>query len=124
MENRTFIFKTQQFKRVDKKTAARAYKMGAHVMLVPCKADPVLVYSVPMFLHRSSREQFVIDEIGLVNDFYNQVASFEYYNCKSDILGRYAAFYIPYKIIDRDTGERREYNGENTACVCDYDFKY
>lgn len=124
MENRTFIFKEQQFMRVDKKTAARAYKMGAYVMIAPWKAPPTLIYSVPAFLHRSSREQFIIDETGLVNDFYNQVSSFEYYNCRSDVHGRYVAFYIPYKIIDKDTGERCEYNGENTACVCDYDFKY
>lgn len=80
------------YKRVTKKAALRAYKNGETVYLCPVKLAPGSPWHPETPLNRKQRETFVIDEIGLVNDFNNYIGSFEYYNCDAG-RGRYTAFY-------------------------------
>ena len=79
------------YKRINKNAARSAYMGGSTVIICPCNLRPTQ-YSYG--INRKNREQFVLDEIGVVNDFNNLVNSFEYYNCPNSETGKYAAFYI------------------------------
>ena len=92
------------FKRIPKNAAKIAYKNGLTIILCPVNLRPGAPYHFEMTLNRKQREPFVIDEIGLENDFNNCVGSFEYYNCKNSETGKYTAFYIPVETVDRFTG--------------------
>ena len=92
------------FKRIPKNAARRAYKNGLTIILCPVNLRPGEPWGHPFTLNRKQRESFIIDEIGLENDFNNYVGSFEYYNCKNSETGYYTAFYIPFETVDRFTG--------------------
>ena len=81
------------FERVNKKTAESVYTLGLPVVLCPVNLRPGEPYHPEIVLNRKNRERFVADEIGVKNDFANQVSSFEYYNCVNSETGKYAAFY-------------------------------
>ena len=91
MRTYTFTENGHTYKRISKQAARSAYKNGSTVVICPCNLRPTQ-YS--RGLNRRDREQFVIDEIGVLNDFNNLVNSFEYYNCANGETGKYAAFYI------------------------------
>ena len=82
-----------KYTRISKAAARKAYIAGERIAMFPCKANPASPWNQPYILNRASRESFVIDEIGLVNDFNGLVNSFEYYNCQYAEMGKYAAFY-------------------------------
>lgn len=73
-------------------------------------------------INRKDRAQFVVDEIGVVNDFNNLVNSFEYYNCINSETGKYSAFYIPVCTVDRFTGEAP--TPATLGTVEQYDYSY
>ena len=87
-------YRIGKYTRISKKAALKKYVGGKTVYLCPVNINPENKWTPPFDLNRSRREKFVIDEIGLVNDFYNYVNSYEYYNCNCNQTGRYAAFYI------------------------------
>lgn len=91
MNKYTFAEKGHTFRRIDKRAARAAYMDGLTVIICPCNLRPTQ-YSHR--INRKDREQFVLDEIGVRNDFNNIVNSFEFYNCPNAETGRYAAFYI------------------------------
>lgn len=91
MREYTFSKNGRTYKRISKKAARSAYKSGLTVIICPCNLRPTQ-YSHAM--NRKDREQFVIDEIGVLNDFNNMISSFEYYNCTNTKTGKYSAFYI------------------------------
>ena len=105
MINRTFTSNGFTFKRIDKKTARRAYINGLTVIACPCNLRPFTPWHNEMRLNKKNREQFTADAIGVKNDFNNLIASMEYYNCINTETGRYMAFYIPVETVDRFTGE-------------------
>lgn len=106
MNNYSFSHRGYTFKRIDKKTARTAYKNGLTVVICPCNLRPFTSWHNEQDINRRSREQFVIDEIGVINDFNNLINSFEFYNCRNKETGRYTAFYIPVETVDRFTGEK------------------
>lgn len=110
------------FKRIPKNQARRAYKLGLTVLISPCNLHPFSVWGVALEINRKSREHFVIDEIGLMNDFNNLVKSFEYYNCINSETGKYTAFYIPIQTVDRFTGEAT--TARTMGTVEQYDYRY
>ena len=91
MRNYTFSENGRTCKRISKTAARSAYMAGSTVIICPCNLRPTQYANR---VNRKYREHFVIDEIGVVNDFNNMVGSFEYYNCPNSETGRYAAFYI------------------------------
>lgn len=93
MKNRTFENNGKTYKRISKKAARNAYKNGLTVIICPCYLYPFSEWGVANKINRKYREKFVIDEIGVINDFNNFISSFEYYNCNSE-TGNYTAFYI------------------------------
>ena len=94
MRKYEYIEKGVTFKRVTKQAAKNAYKKGITVIFCPVNLRPGAPWHPETMLNRKQREKFVIDEIGLENDFYNYIASFEYYNCKNSETGKYSAFYL------------------------------
>ena len=110
------------FERVNKRTARAAYLNGLSVVACPVNLRPGAPWRHEAVLNRKQREQFIIDEIGAKNDFNNLIASFEYYNCRDAKTGKYTAFYIPVKIVDRFTGEAPTVNTLETVKQYDYDF--
>lgn len=105
MNNYTFTKDGFIFERITKAQARRCYKMGLTVIICPCNLRPFSPFHFETGINRRNREQFTLDEIGVVNDFNNQINSFEYYNCTNHETGKYTAFYIPVRAVDRFTGE-------------------
>ena len=91
MRKYTFTEKGRAYKRINKNAARAAYMDGLTVIICPCNLRPT---QYAHRINRKDREQLVIDEIGVKNDFNNRVNSFEYYNCINSETGKYAAFYI------------------------------
>lgn len=91
MKKYTFTEKGRTYKRISKTAARSAYMGGSTVIICPCNLRPT---QYAHRINRKDREQFVIDEIGVKNDFNNLVNSFEYYNCTNAETGKYTAFYI------------------------------
>lgn len=94
MRKYTFSENGHVYKRISKTAARAAYMGGSTVVICPCNLRPFTQWHVERKINRKDREQFVIDEIGVKNDFNNLVNSFEYYNCQNSETGKYAAFYI------------------------------
>lgn len=94
-ENKGFTYE-----RISKDTARRAYMNGLTIVICPCNFRPFTPWGFEYRVNRKDREQFVIDEIGVRNDFNSLVSSYEYYNCRSRETGKYAAFYIPVGTAD------------------------
>lgn len=110
------------FERINKKDARTAYINGLSVVICPANLRPFTGFHPEMTINRRNREQFVIDEIGVKNDFENYINSFEFYNCRNSETGRYTAFYIPVRYVDRFTGETPT---AATMGTCkEYDYNY
>lgn len=122
MKKYSYTEKGFTFERISKKAAMTAYVNGLSVVICPVNLRPGAPWHPDMTLNKRNREQFVIDEIGVKNDFNNFVASFEYYNCTCGETGKYSAFYIPVKTVDRFTGETPTADTINT--VKQYDYRY
>lgn len=94
MKEYTFIENGIAYKRVNKQTARKAFKNGSDVIVCACNLRPGAPWYPEYIANRKNREQFVVDEIGVLKDFENLVNSYEYYNCTDTGTGKYSAFYI------------------------------
>lgn len=123
MNKYKFNHNGRTFKRINKKDARTAYKNGLTVILSPVNMHPFNSWSgYPYIVNRKDRSQFVADETGIINDFNNLVNSFEFYNCPNSETGRYTAFYIPVRTVDRFTGE--EPTAHTLGTVEEYDYSF
>ena len=122
MINREFTHNGYTFKRVNKKTARKLYKNGLTILINPCNLHPFSMWTTAYQLNRNSREQFVIDEIGIENDFNSWINSFEYYNCTNSETGKYASYYIPIKYVDPFTGT--ECDRDYYQAIEQYDYSF
>lgn len=77
----------KNYKRIDKRTARRAYNAGLTVHFCPCNLRPFGFWScgVDINKNRESLNGYTFDSI---------VNHFEYYNCRDTETGKYTAFYI------------------------------
>lgn len=110
------------FERINKNAARAAYINGLSVVACPVNLRPGAPWHPEAVLNRKDRAHFVIDEIGVKNDFNNIIASFEFYNCTNAETGKYTAFYIPVKIVDRFTGKAPTADTLGTVKQYDYNF--
>ena len=110
------------FERVNKRTARAAYINGLSVVACPVNLRPGAPWHPELVLNRKYRAQFIVDEIGIKNDFNNLIVSFEFYNCPNAETGKYAAFYIPVKIVDLFTGKAP--TADTLETVKEYDYKF
>lgn len=121
MKQYTFTDRGFTFKRINKQTARRAYMNGLTVMLCPCNLRSFTPYHPEYIINRKDREHMTVDKIGMENMFNTLVNSFEYYNC-SNAAGKYTAFYIPVRSVDRFTGKTP--TTATLATVEEYDYNY
>lgn len=93
-----FTMDGSQWERISKTAAAAAYMRGSRIALLPCKMRAPSDYKAfcfwmyPHIISKAAHADFVIDETGARNDFYNQVNSYEYYNCNPE-TGKYSMFF-------------------------------
>ena len=119
MIKREFEHKGFTFKRVNKKTALKAFKNGLAVVLSPVNLNPFSMwYNGYTLIPDGHTKKANCYE----DDFHNWVNRFEAYNCTCNETGKYTAFYIPVKYVDAFTGEAITSN--TTNIVQEYDYSY
>lgn len=99
------------FERVDKKTALRAYNNGLRVVLCPVNLRPGWPWYPEVSVSGKSGTPFEVT-----------VNAFEAYNLRGRETGRYTAFYIPLREVDRFSGEAP--TAETLGTVKEYDYSY
>lgn len=87
------------WERVSKAKARAAYENGLAVMIAPCKARLFTMWSMEMLISKND------PGCDCFTGFVDRVNAFEYYNCGCNETGRYTAFYLPLRYIDRFSGE-------------------
>lgn len=100
------------FERVSKATARRVFNNDMPVMLCPCNLRP----ETGLF------STVVQNGKHLDTTFETMLNTFEYYNCTTNVTGRYTAFYIPVTEVDRFTGETPTAATLGTVKQYDYNF--
>lgn len=94
MKKYTFTDGGYTFQRIDKKAARRAYNNGLRVMLCPVNLRPGYPYHPETSISGKAAATFE-----------EALNAFEFYNLRGKETGRYTAFYIPIREVDRFTGE-------------------
>lgn len=98
MNKYDFTSNGRVFTRVSKAAAKKAFVAGFTIALCPSNLRPGTPWHPEYITSREIRTAFfgdyIIDDIGAKNDFYNLLNSFEYYNCTSTKTGKYTAFFI------------------------------
>lgn len=98
------------FKRVSKRTARRCYNNGLPVILCPVNLRPGSPWHCETEFRRNGES------------FNMRVDVFEHYNATNSETGRYSAFYIPVRTVDRFTGETP--TADTLGTVEQYDYSY
>lgn len=96
---------------IDKKTARRAYNNGLRVMLCPVNLRPGYPYHPETSISGKAAATFE-----------EALNAFEFYNLRGKETGRYTAFYIPIREVDRFTGEAP--TAATLGTVTQYDYRY
>lgn len=100
------------FERVSKATARRVFNNDMPIMLCPCNLRPETGLFSTVVQNRKH----------LDTTFETMLNTFEYYNCTTNVTGRYTAFYIPVTEVDRFTGETPTAATLGTVKQYDYNF--
>lgn len=104
-----------QFKRISKQTARRVYNNGCTVVCCPVNLRP--------FSRWNPQIEFTKGTLCTDGCTFDQIVSgFEYSNCIDNETGKYTAFYIPVRTVDRFTGEPPTADTLETITV--YDHRY
>lgn len=103
MREYTFTQGGYTFKRVNRAVARRAYNNGLRVILCPCNLRPGAPWHPEVSISGKAAASFE-----------TAVNAFEFYNLRGRETGRYTAFYIPVRRVDRFTGEppHGDHNGD------------
>lgn len=112
MKSYTYTAHGYTFDRVNKATARRAYNNGLTVILCPCNLRPGGPWHPEISINKAPSEK----------PFDQKITEFEYYNCPTTQTGKYPAFYIPVRYVDRFSGEPTA-SGTRTA-IKEYDYSY
>lgn len=111
MNKYSFTDNGHTFERVDKKTARKAYNSGLRVLFCPVNLLPGYPFYPEISVSGKSPATFG-----------QALNAFEYYNIRGKETGRYAAFYIPVRVVDRFTGETP--TAATMGTVKEYDYSY
>ena len=84
----------KKYNRIDKRTAKKAYAAGKTIYLCASNLRPFTMHAFEYPLNRKNRESYVIDNIGLMNDFENLINSYMFYNCINNETGKRVNFYM------------------------------
>lgn len=118
MKKYEYIENGYTFQRVSKKDARRAYNNGLAVIFCPVNLRPGKPWKPEAVICPHSFE--VVNDV--ITPFEKRVNEFEYYNCINNETGRYTAFYIPVREVDRFTGEAP--TPGTLGKIKQYDYKY
>ena len=99
------------FERVNRKRARAAYNNGLRVILCPVNLRPGYPFYPEISISGKAPATFETQE-----------NAFIYYNCTTAQAGKYPAYYIPVKTVDRFTGESP--TAETMGTVKQYDYNY
>ena len=101
-------------KRIPRNKARNAYNNGLDVLFIPVNCNPINHYwNLGIWENKSLDGQYTTFET-LCN-------AFEFYNCNRE-TGKYIAFYIPVRTVDRFTGEKPTEKTLETIEEYDYSF--
>ena len=101
------------YKRIDKKTARRAYNNGCSLVFCPVNLRPFSMWH-PEYITRRTAEPSD-------RTFERLCSELEWYGCTGSEAGRYMAFYLPIKTVDRFTGEAPTADTLGTVDIYDPD---
>lgn len=111
MRQYTFNNNGFTFKRIARNKARAAYRAGLRVVMCPVNLRPFGEWSPEIIADAKSNGGTPWSDI---------INAFEWYNCNNNEVGKYAAFYIPVRSVDRFTGEP----SEGGDVIQEYDYKY
>lgn len=111
MNKYTYQDGNHTFKRVNKTTARRAYNNGLRVILCPCNLRPGFPFHPEISVFGKSGATWE-----------SALNAFKFYNLRNSETGRYTAFYIPVRMVDRFTGEAP--TADTLGTVESYDYSY
>ena len=94
MNKYEFTSNGRTFERVSKAIARKAFIKGFTIAFCPSNLRPGPPWYPEYITNREMRNDYILDDVGAENDFYNLLNSFEYYNCTNAETGKYAAFFI------------------------------
>lgn len=101
-------------KRIDRKRARNAYNNGLDVLFIPVNCNPINHYwNLGIWENKSLDGQYT--------NFEKLCNAFEYYNCNNE-TGKYIAFYIPVRTVDRFTG--KEPTKKTLGTIEQYDYSF
>lgn len=100
-------------KRITRNKARIAYNNGLDVLFIPVKCNPVNPYwTLGIWENKSLEGQYAT--------FEKLCNAFEAYNCNNE-TGKYIAFYIPVRTVDRFTGKP---TNETLGAIEEYDYSF
>jgi hypothetical protein len=102
------------FERVSKAVARRAYNNGLRVVFCPVNLRPGEPWHPEVSIQGHS--------FRFGSTFQVALNEFEYYNLRGRETGRYTAFYLPLREVDRFTGEAP--TPYTLGTVKEYDYSY
>lgn len=111
MNKYTYTNGGHTFERVSKTVARMAYNNGLRVVFCPINLRPGYPFNPEVSVSGKSGATFE-----------TALNAFEYYNIRGRETGRYTAFYLPMRIVDRFTGEAPTVYTLGT--VKEYDYSY
>lgn len=83
------------WKRITKKQARAAYNNGLTVLFCPVNMRPFTMWGGGVKINISQDTDIgILDKWTKENSFDRTLNAFEFYNCRDNETGRYAAFYI------------------------------
>lgn len=124
MNARLYTRNGYTFKRISKKQALGAFKNGLTVILSAVNTNPHSIWAgfhtINKALDYTEADAFIYGTIE--KDFEAIVNAYEYYNCYDSNVGRYAAYYIPVRTVDKFTGEPCTASHAGAVEIYDYSF--
>ena len=94
----SFTNNGKTWERITKKQARAAYNNGLTVLFCPVNMRPFTPWHLEIDVNKNFEGYNGVS-------FEKAVNAFEIYNCTDNETGRYTAFYIPIREVDRFTGE-------------------
>ena len=115
MKQYTYFKNGLSFKRISRNMARIAYNNGLTVVFCPANLRPDSIWEPGVNISKNSKSSGGRSFETILNEFV-------FYNCRGRETGRYAAFYIPTRRVDRFTGEAP--TAESLGTVEAYDMRF
>ena len=115
MRKYSFTNNGKTWERITKKRARAAYNNALTVLFCPVNMRPFTPWHLEIDVNKNFEGYNGVT-------FENAENAFEIYNCINNETGRYTAFYIPVREVDRFTGKAP--TAATLGTVTQYDYRY